>query len=39
MKLTAGQVDIVSAALDQLAERVERVETLLADGPECPCGC
>ncbi|GMK54051.1 hypothetical protein CspeluHIS016_0106370 [Cutaneotrichosporon spelunceum] len=34
-----GQIDIVSAALEQLTERVERVEMLLADGPECPCGC
>ncbi|BEJ04917.1 hypothetical protein CcaverHIS641_0207340 [Cutaneotrichosporon cavernicola] len=34
-----GQIDIVSAALEQLTERVDRVEMLLADGPECPCGC
>ncbi|TXT10442.1 uncharacterized protein COLE_04376 [Cutaneotrichosporon oleaginosum] len=34
-----GQVAIAEAALTQLAERVERVETLLADGPTCPCGC
>lgn len=34
-----GQVDILNTAMDVLAERVERVERLLEDGPECPCGC
>lgn len=34
-----GQVDILNTALDKLSERVERVEMLLDEGPECPCGC
>lgn len=34
-----GQVDILYAAMGHVDERIERVERLLEDGPECACGC
>ncbi|WVQ85339.1 hypothetical protein IAT38_007504 [Cryptococcus sp. DSM 104549] len=35
-----GQVDILNAAMDKLAERIERIEGLLDEGMGgCPCGC
>lgn len=34
-----GQVDIINKTLETVRERVQRVEGLLDDGPECPCGC
>lgn len=34
-----GQVDILYSAIEHVDERVERVEKLLEEGPECACGC
>ncbi|KAK8865828.1 hypothetical protein IAR55_000976 [Kwoniella newhampshirensis] len=35
-----GQIDILNAAMDKLAERIERIEGLLDEGMGgCPCGC
>jgi uncharacterized protein YoaH (UPF0181 family) len=32
-------VDILNTAMDRLGERVERIENLMSEGMECPCGC
>ncbi|KAL1410964.1 hypothetical protein Q8F55_001907 [Vanrija albida] len=34
-----GQADILTAALDKLGERVDRIEGLVDESPGCGCGC